>query len=176
MRHPSTWDLQAWPPVVLVAWGGIKEYRRDQCLMSLCLWQFLHLRHSLFCRPRADVHKALCSRYRSLLISTGVTLFISLCWCSLSQSCSTLCTPEDCSPQGSSVPEISQARILEWVAISSSRGFSWPRDLNPCLLYLLHWQADSLSLNRQENPMDRGAWQATVQRVAKSYTRLSDWT
>ena len=36
--------------------------------------------------------------------------------------------PMDCSPPGSSVHEISQARILEWVAISSSRGSSWPRD------------------------------------------------
>ena len=34
----------------------------------------------------------------------------------------------DCSPPGSSVPRISQARILEWIAISSSRGSSWPRD------------------------------------------------
>ena len=33
-----------------------------------------------------------------------------------------------CKPFGSSVPGISQARILEWVAISSSRGSSWPRD------------------------------------------------
>ena len=34
----------------------------------------------------------------------------------------------DCSPSGSSVFGISQARILEWVAISFSRGSSWPRD------------------------------------------------
>ena len=34
----------------------------------------------------------------------------------------------DCSPPGSSVPGISQARILEWVAISFSRGSSWPRN------------------------------------------------
>jgi len=34
-----------------------------------------------------------------------------------------------CSPPGSSVPEISQAEILEWVAISFSRGSSGPRDL-----------------------------------------------
>ena len=34
----------------------------------------------------------------------------------------------DCSPQGSSVHGISQARILEWVAISFCRGSSWPRD------------------------------------------------
>ena len=40
----------------------------------------------------------------------------------LSQSCLTLCDPMDHSPQGSSVHEILQARILEWVAISSSRG------------------------------------------------------
>ena len=34
----------------------------------------------------------------------------------------------DCSPPGSSVLEISQTRILEWVANSSSRGYSGPRD------------------------------------------------
>ena len=40
----------------------------------------------------------------------------------------TLCIPMDCSPPGSSVCGILQARILEWVAISSSRGSSQPRD------------------------------------------------
>ena len=40
----------------------------------------------------------------------------------------TLCDPMDCSPPGSSVPEISQARILEWAAISFSKGSSRPRD------------------------------------------------
>ena len=40
------------------------------------------------------------------------------------QSCQTLCDPMDCSPPGSSVHWISQARILEWVAISFSRGSS----------------------------------------------------
>ena len=44
------------------------------------------------------------------------------------QSCLTLCDPMDCSPPGSSVHGISQARILEWVAISFSRGSTWPRD------------------------------------------------
>ena len=39
-----------------------------------------------------------------------------------------LCDPVDCSPPGSSVHEILQARILEWVAISFSRGSSWLRD------------------------------------------------
>ena len=45
----------------------------------------------------------------------------------VAKSCPTLVTPVDCSPPGSSVQGISQARILEWVAISFSKGSSWPR-------------------------------------------------
>ena len=48
--------------------------------------------------------------------------------CSVIQLCPTFCDPIDCSPPGSSVHGILQARILEWVAISSSRGSSWPGD------------------------------------------------
>ena len=44
------------------------------------------------------------------------------------QSCPTLCNPMDCSPPGFSVHGILQARILEWVAMSSSRGSSRLRD------------------------------------------------
>ena len=43
------------------------------------------------------------------------------------QLCTTLCGPMDCSPPGSSVHGILQARILEWAAMPSSRGSSWPR-------------------------------------------------
>ena len=46
----------------------------------------------------------------------------------VAQSCPTLCYSMDCSPPGSSVHGILQARILEWVAITFSRGSSWPRD------------------------------------------------
>ena len=46
----------------------------------------------------------------------------------LAQLCLTLCNLTDCSPSGSSVHGISQTRILEWIAISSSRGSSRPRD------------------------------------------------
>ena len=42
----------------------------------------------------------------------------------VAQWCSTLCDPVDCSPPGSSVHGISQARILEWAAVSFSRGSS----------------------------------------------------
>ena len=47
------------------------------------------------------------------------------------QSCLTLCNPMDCSPAGSFVHGILQARTLEWVALSFSRGFSRPRDQTP---------------------------------------------
>ena len=46
------------------------------------------------------------------------------------QLCPTLCDPMDCSPPDSSVHGILQARILEWVAMASSRGSSRPRDRN----------------------------------------------
>ena len=44
------------------------------------------------------------------------------------QSCLILCNPVDCSPPGSSVHGISQARILEWVAVSSFRRSPQPGD------------------------------------------------
>ena len=47
---------------------------------------------------------------------------------SVSQSCWTLCNPMDGSLPGSSLHGILQARMMEWVAISSSRGSSQPRD------------------------------------------------
>ena len=59
-------------------------------------------------------------------------------WCGLvAKSCLTLCDPMECSMPGSFVHGISQARILERVASSFSRGSSPPR----------HWKADSLPLS-----------------------------
>ena len=50
------------------------------------------------------------------------------CYCLIINLCPTLCNPMDCRPPGSSVHRILPARILEWVAISFSRGSSQPRD------------------------------------------------
>ena len=53
----------------------------------------------------------------------------------VAQSCPTLYDPMDHSPPDSSVHGMSQVRILEWVAIFSSRGSFWPRDRThvPCI-------------------------------------------
>ena len=56
-----------------------------------------------------------------------VLCFWRCCWV-VAKSCLTLLQPHDCSPTGSSVLGISQARILEWVAISFSRKSSQLRD------------------------------------------------
>ena len=48
--------------------------------------------------------------------------------CVRAQLCPTLYDPMDCDPPGSPVREIFQTRILEWVAIASSKGSSLPRD------------------------------------------------
>ena len=51
-----------------------------------------------------------------------------ICCRLVAKSCPTVCRPMDSSPAGYSVHRIPQARILEWVANSSSRGSSQPRD------------------------------------------------
>ena len=68
---------------------------------------------------------------------------IPVCTCAVVQLCPILCDPFDCSPPGSSIHGIFQPKILEWVAISSSRGSSQPRDGTwvPCIgrWVLYHW-------------------------------------
>ena len=57
-----------------------------------------------------------------------VCVSVCVCVCLVIQACSILFDPMDYSPPGSSVRGIFQARIVEWVAISSSRGSSQHRD------------------------------------------------
>ena len=137
----------------------------------------------------------------------------------VAQLCLTLCNPNDGSLPGSPIYGILQGRILEWVAISSSRGSSQPKDQTrvsgtagrlftecwqlqvPSIFYeyiLFHsgflggsvvknppgnvgdtgsipgsgnspgeGNGSLLQYSCLENPMDRGAWPATVQGVTK---------
>ena len=115
----------------------------------------------------------------------------------LTPSCLILRDPMGCSSPGSSVHGILQATILEWVAVSYSRGSSQPRDQNHisyvCLLSFPPSSVDKesacnagdlgpipgsgrfpeegngkpLQYSCLENPMDRGAWQAAVHGVTR---------
>ena len=62
-----------------------------------------------------------------ILLLSSPRSFFSMCVL-VTQSCPTLHNSTDCSPSGSSVHRIFQARMLEWVSIPFSRGSSQPRD------------------------------------------------
>ena len=64
----------------------------------------------------------------SKLVTPENKLFSAESESEVAQLCSTLCDPMDYSLSGSSIHGIFQARVLEWVAISFSRGSSRPRD------------------------------------------------
>ena len=74
------------------------------------------------------------------------------------QSCPTLCDPIDCSPPGSPIPGILQARTLEWVAISFSKAWQWKvkvKLLSRVWLLATPWTAGyeappSMGVSRQE--------------------------
>ena len=76
----------------------------------------------------------------------------------LLELCPTLCDPIDCSPPGSPVPGILQARILEWVAISFSSAWKWKvkvKSLTRARLLVTPWTAahqapPSMGFSRQE--------------------------
>ena len=78
-------------------------------------------------------------------------LLCCLCMCWVAQSCPTLSNATDWSPPGSCIHGIFQARILEWVATSYSRGSSQPRDWShvsyiSCIDYSPLWHLGSPKL------------------------------
>ena len=83
---------------------------------------------SSFCLQDFHSQLELSPSPRTTLILTEISLVTSGSLVLVAQLYQTLCDPVDCSRPGSSVPGILQARLLEWVAISLSKGSSRPRD------------------------------------------------
>ena len=117
------------------------------CWSSMCIWQFLKIRQqwslqhqmtlpfknnfsSMQCclialYPQLNFFKNWSQSSQTTALST---ILVCVCVYVSRSVVSDSCDPMDYSPPGSFVHGILQARILEWVAISFSRGFSQPRD------------------------------------------------
>ena len=152
------WDL-------CLAWHTIRElfgkaitYHREHLLLFLS-WSLSKLHYlciitiKFICVPthpfghiKRHLWNLRSSDSDDISFNSGLLFLLLL----VAQSCLTFCDPLDCSPPGSSIHGISQARILELVAISSSRESSWPSD-GTCNLLL--WQVDSLPLSHLESPI-----------------------
>ena len=116
----------------------LPRVKRAVCSLRVCF----RVRLRVCCRERRFPQTSPCGfwcscQFRSLVSSyhphhtvreAGQCFAMLSCLCLPAQSCPTLCDPVDCSPPGSSVHGISQARTLEWVAISFSRASSLTRD------------------------------------------------
>ena len=85
-----------------------------------------------------------------------VCVCVRVCVLLVTQSRATLWDCLSCSPPGTSVHGIFQARILEWVAISSSKGIFPTQGSNPSVLHLLHGQVHSLPLYHLGSPTESG--------------------
>ena len=111
-------------------WVGKIPWRRER-LPTPVFWPGeFHGLYSPWGRKESDMTELLSLSY----IYNGI---LSVC----AQLCLTLCNPKDCSPPGSSVHGIFQARILEQLAISSFRGSSQSRDQIhvSCISYIGRW-------------------------------------
>ena len=94
-------------------------------------WVLIELNTSLALLPTLSKHSEFDYWYIPFMKLLSCAVDISGLGCAILkslQSCLTLCDPMDCSPPGSSVHGILQARILEWVAMPSSSRSSQPRD------------------------------------------------
>ena len=97
-----------------------------------------------FREGETSLERAIAAEKVSDCLRGGVCVCVCVCVCA--QLCLTLCNPMGYSPPASSVHGILQTRILEWVAISFSRGIFPTQGSNPSLLY---WQMDSLPLHHE---------------------------
>ena len=107
---------------VAISFSGASSWSRDQgCISCIDRWILYH------CTTwEAQIHHAAAAAAKSL------------------QSCPTLCDTIDCSPPGSPVPGILQARTLEWVAISFSNAWKWKvkvKSLSPVWPSAIPWTA-----------------------------------
>ena len=137
-------------------------------LIEIAGFSYLLL-HSVYCRmlfglkyiyrEKSSLTQLIVEKGRDILIASKELwiYFIGVCVhmrvCVLTQLCPALCNPKDCSPPGSSVHGIAQARLGCHFFL---QGIFLTQGLNPRnqrLLCLLHWPVDFLPLRHLESPI-----------------------
>ena len=114
-------DIQGWSPLGWTGW------------ISLLSRELLRIFSSTSLKASVLWLSVFFMVHSHLSMTAGKTVYVR------AQLCLTLCNSTDCSPPGSSVHGLFQTRILEWVAVSSSRGSSQPRDWTHCIdRWILH--------------------------------------
>ena len=101
---------------MLVSATLVQDYSLRLCIYPFSLSQLVP--HTIL----------LSGRFCSYFFLSNWHYFVCVCVCEVVQSCLTLCDHVDYSLPCSSIHGIFQERVLGWVAISFSRGSSWPRD------------------------------------------------
>ena len=120
------------PGKCVIIWSIMYYLVQIKYFACLLLWE-AYLFHNIYVKETFICwHQGISWKgQKKSLLKQSLTVFVS--W-STSPPCCTypraiaLCNVMDCSPPGSSIHGISQARILQWVTVSCSRGSSWPRD------------------------------------------------
>ena len=113
-------------PTLLTPWSRTLEFSTVRKHISTA--QVTQCMILCYGSPRKQIQRTLGICNRSHGKSQGTSVYWMCCCCLVTKSCPTLADPMDCSPPGSSIHRISQARILEWVSSSSSRGIFLIRD------------------------------------------------
>ena len=125
------------PSVLLVMYLGLEllDYKVVPCFFEAFNWCFL-----IRLKGHGQTGNTMLGNFQQVLSSNHCPASLPAnhmhftccpnCFCLYVLSHVWLCDPMDCSLPGTCVHGILQARILEWVAVSSSRGSPWPRDWN----------------------------------------------
>ena len=113
---------------------GERQMHVDRSIIFITLWM-KHLKWVIWSNPPAkgtyvllETHTHVCHPVLSNYTECRATWCVCVCVCESLSHVWLFCNLMDCNLPGSSVHGILQARIMEWVAIYSSRGSSWPRD------------------------------------------------
>ena len=136
----SLWPCGLWPARLLCPWDSLGKNTRVAChaLLQRILWTQGWNPHL--------ISPALAGR----IFFFFLPLVPIWKWSEVAQSFPALCDPMDCSLPGSSIHGIFQAKVLEWVAISFSRGIFLTQELN---LGLLHCRQVLYHLSHQGVPL-----------------------